>query len=53
MMFATVSSVLGVILMFVSMLQQIPLNFRYGCITAMIICEAVFVWSFLSLGTES
>ena len=53
MIFATVSSVLGVILMFVAMLQQIPLGVRYGCITVMIICELVFVWSFLSLGTKS
>jgi hypothetical protein len=53
MILATVSSVLGVILFFGSMLQQISLSVRYGSITAMIICEAVFVWSFLSLGTES
>jgi hypothetical protein len=53
MIFATVSSVLGVILMFAAMLQQIPLSVRYGCITVLIICELVFVWSFLSLGTES
>ena len=30
MIFATVSSVLGVMLMFAAMLQQIPLSVRYG-----------------------
>lgn len=53
MIIATVSSVLGVILMFVAMLQQIPLGVRYGCMAALIVCEVLFVWSFLSLGTES
>jgi hypothetical protein len=53
MIIATVSAVLGVLMMFAAMLQGITFTMRYAAIVVLIVSEAVFVWSFLSLGTQN
>jgi hypothetical protein len=49
---ATVAAIVGASMLFVSMLQTTPLTLRYASISVLIICEVVFLWSFLSLGAR-
>ncbi len=53
MIVTTASAIVGVLMVFASMLQGITLGVRYGAIGLMLLCCIVFVLSFLSLGTES
>gem|GEM_PF-5293672 len=53
MVIATLSAIVGVILGFISMLQQTELNLRYGVTWGMLICTIIFLWAFLSLGEKS
>ncbi len=52
MLITTVSAVLGVLMMFMAILQGISFTTRYAAIVTLIVSEAVFVWSFMSLGTR-
>ena len=49
---ATLSALVGTIMIFVSMLQTTPLSLRYASIATLIVCEVVFLLSFLSLGAR-
>jgi hypothetical protein len=49
---ATMSSLIGAILLTVSLLQTTPLPLRYASVVGMIVCEAVFVWAFMLLGAR-
>ena len=53
MIIATVSAVVGVILMWISMLQTIELTLRNIAWWGMLACAIVFLWAFLSLGEKA
>jgi len=52
MLASTLAAVVGAVMVFASMLQTTPLTLRYASIWVLIVCEVVFLWSFLSLGAR-
>lgn len=53
MIIGTVSAIVGVVLMWISMLQATELTLRYIAAWGMLICAVVFLWAFLSLGERA
>jgi hypothetical protein len=49
---ATISSLIGAILLIVSLVQTVPFAWRWACVVGMIICEALFIWAFMLLGAK-
>lgn len=52
MIVSTLSAIVGVVLMYISMIQTIDLTLRYGVTWGMIVCVVTFLWAFMSLGEK-
>jgi hypothetical protein len=52
MLASTVAALVGVVMLFASMLQSAPLTLRHASLWVLIACEVAFLWSFLSLGAR-
>jgi len=53
MLITTISAVVGVLMAGVAIIQATPFTMRFASIWVLIVCEIVFLYSFLSLGTRS
>jgi hypothetical protein len=53
MLITIISAVVGVLMAGVAMIQATPLTMRFASIWVLIVCQIVFLYSFLSLGTRS
>ena len=52
MIISTLSAIVGVVLMYISMIQTIDLTLRYSVTWGMIACVVIFLWAFMSLGEK-